>query len=75
MKHNKTLQDAVANAKPGTKEQPTVIYLAPDVYWTDDIIQTGDTMHDMIFRLSALLFLIAGAGAAAVIYKRKKHNA
>lgn len=32
----KSLQDAVAAAKPGTKENPTVIYLAPDVYWTDD---------------------------------------
>lgn len=48
---------------------------ADDNIQSDDIIQTGDTMHDMIFRLSALLFLSAGAGAAAVIYKRKKHNA
>lgn len=48
---------------------------ADDNTQPDDIIQTGDTMHDMIFRLSALLFLSAGAGAAAVIYKRKKHNA
>ncbi len=32
----RTLQDAVAAATPGTKENPTIIYLAPDVYWTDD---------------------------------------
>lgn len=31
-----SLQDAVKYAKSGTEENPTVIYLAPDVYWTDD---------------------------------------
>lgn len=38
----KTLQEAVAAAKPGTKGNPTVIYLAPDVYWTDDYTKTED---------------------------------
>ena len=28
----KTLQEAVANAIPGTKDNPTIIYLEPDVY-------------------------------------------
>jgi hypothetical protein len=31
-----SIQDAVKYAKSGTEENPTVIYLAPDVYWTDD---------------------------------------
>lgn len=31
-----SLQDAVLFAKSGTEGQPTVIYLEPDVYWTDD---------------------------------------
>ncbi|MFD2162467.1 hypothetical protein ACFSJU_08680 [Paradesertivirga mongoliensis] len=32
----KTLQDAVKFAKSGTELHPTVLYLEPDVYWTDD---------------------------------------
>lgn len=32
----KTLQDAVAYAKGGTEQQPSIIYLEPDVYWTDN---------------------------------------
>lgn len=32
----KTLQDAAKFAMDGTSEEPTVIYLEPDVYWTDD---------------------------------------
>ncbi len=32
----KTLQEAAAFAKDGTEQEPTVIYLEPDVYWTDD---------------------------------------
>lgn len=47
----KTLQDAVANAKPGTKEQPTVIYLAPDVYWTDDYTNPADREKDDLIGL------------------------
>ena len=31
-----SLQDCIENAQDGTKDNPTVIYLAPDVYWTDD---------------------------------------
>jgi len=31
-----TLQDAVKFAKDGTTQAPTVIYLEPGVYWTDD---------------------------------------
>ena len=38
----KTLQEAVANAIPGTKDNPTIIYLEPDVYWTDDYTKTED---------------------------------
>lgn len=38
----KTLQEAVANAIPGTKNNPTIIYLEPDVYWTDDYTKTED---------------------------------
>ncbi|WP_207535646.1 hypothetical protein [Desertivirga arenae] len=32
----KSLQDVVRFAKDGTEETPTVIYMEPDVYWTDD---------------------------------------
>lgn len=31
-----TLQELAANAKSGTESTPTVVYLEPDVYWTDD---------------------------------------
>lgn len=31
-----TLQDCVAAAEGGTRDEPTVIYMAPGVYWTDD---------------------------------------
>ncbi|MCD8308304.1 MAG: InlB B-repeat-containing protein [Clostridia bacterium] len=31
-----SLEDCVAAAKDGTADNPTVIYLAADVYWTDD---------------------------------------
>lgn len=47
----KTLQEAVAAAKPGTKENPTVIYLAPDVYWTDDYTKTEDRAPDDLIGL------------------------
>lgn len=32
----KSLQDAAKFARDGTSKEPTVIYLEPDVYWTDD---------------------------------------
>lgn len=47
----KTLQEAVAAAKPGTKENPTVIYLAPDVYWTDDYTKKEDRPKDDLIGL------------------------
>lgn len=47
----KTLQEAVAAAKPGTKENPTVIYLAPDVYWTDDYTKPEDRDKDDLIGL------------------------
>ncbi|PTQ99742.1 hypothetical protein C8P68_102572 [Mucilaginibacter yixingensis] len=31
-----SLQELAANAKSGTEATPTVVYLEPDVYWTDD---------------------------------------
>lgn len=44
-----SLQEAVMLAKPGTKELPTVIYLAPDVYWTDDYMKMEDRLpNDLI---------------------------
>lgn len=46
-----TLQDAVAAAKDGTKENPTVIYLAPDVYWTDDYTKPEDRPKDDLIGL------------------------
>lgn len=47
----KTLQEAVANAKPGTKDNPTVIYLEPDVYWTDDYTKEEDRKDDDLIGL------------------------
>jgi len=32
----KSLQDVAAAAKDGTEQEPTVIYIEPDVYWTDN---------------------------------------
>ncbi|MEJ6979651.1 hypothetical protein WG906_04270 [Pedobacter sp. P351] len=31
-----TIQGVVKFAKDGTEQQPTIIYMEPDVYWTDD---------------------------------------
>lgn len=45
------LQEAVLAAKQGTKEQPTVIYLAPDVYWTDDYMKKEDRLPDDLIGL------------------------
>lgn len=47
----KTLQEAVAAAKSGTKENPTVIYLAPDVYWTDDYTKEEIRQKDDLYGL------------------------
>lgn len=47
----KTLQEAVAAATPGTKDNPTVIYLAPDVYWTDDYSNPADRAKDDLIGL------------------------
>ena len=50
----KTLQEAVANAIPGTKDNPTIIYLEPDVYWTDDYTKTEDRdKNDLIWTASS----------------------
>lgn len=47
----KSLQDAVSAAVPGTKTNPTVIYLAPDVYWTDDYSNPADRDKDDLIGL------------------------
>lgn len=47
----KTLQEAVANAVSGTKDNPAVIYLEPDVYWTDDYTKTEDRDKDDLIGL------------------------
>lgn len=57
-----TLQDAVAAAQAGTKEQPTVIYLAPDVYWTDDYANPADRPKDDLIGLKIPQSYITLAG-------------
>lgn len=47
----KTIQGAVAAAKPGTKDNPTVIYLEPNVYWTDDYTKTEVRSSDDLIGL------------------------
>lgn len=47
----KTIQAAVANAQAGTKGNPTTIYLAPDVYWTDDYTKEQDRASDDLIGL------------------------
>ncbi|WP_207420316.1 hypothetical protein [Desertivirga brevis] len=45
----RTLQDVVKFAKDGTEERPTVIYMEPDVYWTDD--PKGDNRENKLIGL------------------------
>lgn len=47
----KSLREAVAAAKPGTKDNPTRIYLAPDVYWVDDYEKEEDRAADDLIGL------------------------
>jgi len=40
-----SLQELAANAKSGTEATPTVVYLEPDVYWTDDFKSDNADNH------------------------------
>lgn len=44
-----TLQELAAHAKDGTEATPTVVYLEPDVYWTDDY--KGDNAENKLIGL------------------------
>lgn len=48
----RTLQAAIAAAPSGTRGNPVVIYLEPNVYWTDDYTAAGDRGKDDLIGLA-----------------------